>query len=106
MPAVDSGSFLRHRGGSDCDYRSQRVQTDPVNSEKRLAIGALFAALAITTAWTESEIIWLFILCGFIAMLAKAPPRWGRAPTVLRSLAIPAWLLVGIYGGAGRAGEQ
>src|SRR3954447_7347088 len=34
----------------------------------------MFAALAVTTAWTKSEIIWLFILCGFVAMLVKAPP--------------------------------
>src|SRR6266567_6438582 len=33
----------------------------------------IFAVLAITTAWTKSEIIWLFLLCGFIAMLIKAP---------------------------------
>ncbi len=35
----------------------------------------LFAAMAITTAWKESEIVWLFLLCGLIAMLFKARPR-------------------------------
>jgi chromate transporter len=34
----------------------------------------IFAALAITTAWTKSEIVWLFLLCGTIAMFVKAPP--------------------------------
>ncbi len=29
------------------------------------------------TAWKESEIVWLFLLCGFIAMFVKAPPRGG-----------------------------
>src|SRR6266702_5269903 len=38
---------------------------------------ALFTALAVTTAWKEFEIVWLFLLCGFIAMFVKAPPRWG-----------------------------
>src|SRR5713226_4280243 len=38
---------------------------------------ALFTALAVTTAWKESEIVWLFLLCGFIAMFVKAPPRGG-----------------------------
>ncbi len=33
----------------------------------------IFAALALTTAWTESEIVWLFILCGIITLLVKAP---------------------------------
>ena len=34
----------------------------------------IFAALALTTAWTESEIVWLFVLCGIITLLVKAPP--------------------------------
>jgi chromate transporter len=47
--------------------------------KKDWLLWTLFAALAITTAWTESEIVWLFILCGFISMLIKVPPRWGRS---------------------------
>src|SRR5436309_6282320 len=35
----------------------------------------IFAVLAITTAWTKSEIVWLFVLCGVIGILVKAPPR-------------------------------
>jgi len=37
---------------------------------------ALFTALAVTTAWKESEIVWLFFLCGLVSMFIKAPPRW------------------------------
>ena len=36
----------------------------------------LFTTLAITTAWKESEIVWLFVLCGIVSMLIKAPPQW------------------------------
>src|SRR5260370_37407974 len=32
---------------------------------------AIFSVLAVTTAWTESEIVWLFVLCGAIAMFVK-----------------------------------
>jgi chromate transporter len=35
----------------------------------------LFTVSAITTLWTGSEIVWLFILSGLIAMLIKAPPK-------------------------------
>ena len=35
----------------------------------------LFTALAVTTAWKESEIVWLFLLCGLVSMFVKAPPR-------------------------------
>src|SRR5258708_13023774 len=43
----------------------------------------IFVALALTTAWTESEIVWLFIVCGIIALLVKAPPRLpGKTPTM------------------------
>src|SRR5215469_16739940 len=40
---------------------------------------AVFLAMAITTAWKQSEIIWLFLLCGVIAMFLRAPPRRHRA---------------------------
>jgi chromate transporter len=40
----------------------------------------LFAAMAITTAWKESEIVWLFLLCGLIAMIFKARPGMRVAP--------------------------
>ena len=44
----------------------------------------IFVALAITTAWTKSEVVWLFILCGLIAMLIKAPPSLlGRGTPML-----------------------
>jgi chromate transporter len=58
---------------------------------------AIFAALAITTAWTQSEIIWLFILCGVVAMFIKAPPVLSRSQTAMfLSSANP--LLAGIHG--------
>ncbi len=43
---------------------------------------ALFAVIAITTAWTESEIVWLFVLCGIIAILVKAAPHLRSRPAV------------------------
>jgi len=57
----------------------------------------IFAALAITTAWTQSEIVWLFILCGVIAMLVKAPPVAVRAQS-MTLLAMVSPLLTGIHG--------
>ena len=48
---------------------------------------AVFLAMAITTAWTQSEIIWLFLVCGVIAMVLRAPPKLSRAASI--SLALP-----------------
>src|SRR5215470_6681796 len=62
-----------------------------------LLLWAIFAVLAITTAWTQSEIVWLFILCGVVAMFIKAPPSLSRSHTAMfLSSANP--LLVGIHG--------
>lgn len=36
---------------------------------------AIFAVLAVTTAWTSQEIIWLFLLAGVVALAVKAMPR-------------------------------
>src|SRR5215472_1413528 len=58
----------------------------------------IFAVLAVTTAWTESEIVWLFVLCGLIAMLAKAPPALPARATRLMLLGSMNPLLSGIHG--------
>jgi chromate transporter len=57
----------------------------------------IFAALAITTAWTQSEIVWLFILCGVVAMLVKAP-RGAVPAQSMTLLAMVSPLLTGIHG--------
>ena len=57
----------------------------------------IFAVLAITTAWTKSEIVWLFVLCGFFAMIIKAPPALPMRATPLTSLSLHP-LLTGIHG--------
>ena len=36
---------------------------------------ALFLLVAVTTVWTQSEIVWLFVLSGIIAVVVKAPPK-------------------------------
>jgi chromate transporter len=41
---------------------------------------ALFAIIAVTTVWTGSEIVWLFVLCGFISLVAKATPAFLTKP--------------------------
>jgi chromate transporter len=58
----------------------------------------LFSALALTTAWTESEIVWLFILCGVIAIFVKAPPRLRPAPATMASFIGFGWLFTGMHG--------
>jgi chromate transporter len=57
----------------------------------------IFGASALVTAWTESEIVWIFIGSGVIAMLVRAPPKvsGGAAASI-----IPLWLLSGLNGPA------
>jgi len=58
----------------------------------------LFGALAITTVWTQSEVVWLFILSGFVAMLVKAPPKL-KARAVQAGIIGPG-LVTGLLGAA------
>jgi chromate transporter len=55
----------------------------------------LFVVSALVTGWTERELVWLFVLCGVVGLLAKT--RLPRA-----SLAVVPWpfLLTGLYGPA------
>jgi chromate transporter len=41
----------------------------------------LFGASAVATAWTESEIIWLFLGSGVVTLLVRFPPKakWGAS---------------------------
>lgn len=41
---------------------------------KDRVLWAIFAVMALTTAWTESEMISLFVLSGVIALVVQAPP--------------------------------
>jgi chromate transporter len=62
----------------------------------------IFAALAITTAWTQSEIVWLFILSGLVAMFIKAPPSVSQGRSMMLFAGMNP-LLSGIHGVAGAA---
>ena len=57
----------------------------------------LFTVSAIATAWTKSEIIWLFVLCGGVAMIVKT--RLPAAATALFPAGL-AWLTTGVHGPA------
>lgn len=61
---------------------------------------AVFLTLAVTTAWTESEIVWLFVLCGAITLMVKAPPRFSLPSTTAFSFSGVGQLLTGIHGAA------
>ena len=55
----------------------------------------LFAASALVTAWTESELVWLFVLSGVVHLLAKRP----ASARVLVLVPWP-WLVTGLHGPA------
>jgi chromate transporter len=70
---------------------------------------AIFAVLAISTAWTSQEKIWLVLLGGVITLLVKAWPKDLRASSaanlLLAGLALPAsgplWEIFGFFARAG-----
>src|SRR6185503_8240378 len=54
---------------------------------------AIFVVSAVVTAWTESELVWLFVGCGVAALLRHLG---GTAS----AMALAPWLLVGLHGEA------
>jgi chromate transporter len=76
---------------------------------------SLFAASALVTAWTESEIIWVFFLCGFVPVIVRERPKASSvvapgllpaAPWIGSSLGGTAsigllWKILGYFAGAG-----
>src|SRR6266566_4496655 len=67
---------------------------------KDLFLWLLFATIAITTVWTGSEIVWLFVLCGVISVVVKAAPAFLSKPAVPSIAAGFGWLLTGAQGTA------
>jgi chromate transporter len=60
----------------------------------------LFAVAALVTAWTESEIVWVFVGAGALALVVRASP-FARPPTTALGLALlPPGLVAGLAGPA------
>jgi chromate transporter len=60
----------------------------------------IFAVSGIATAWTESEIVWLFIGSGLLAMFIKAPPKPAGGAMSIGLLTLPLWCITGSAGPA------
>ncbi len=56
----------------------------------------LFGVSALVTAWTESEVVWLFVLCGVAALVVRGLAGHPAAALGL----VPVWLLTGLHGPA------
>ena len=58
---------------------------------------ALFAVAALVTAWTESEIVWVFLGAGALALVVRGRPR-GHPPAAVVTGLLPPALLTGLAG--------
>jgi chromate transporter len=54
----------------------------------------IFVLSAVVTAWTESEIVWLFLLCGVAALVVRT------APGAAGIAALVPWFFTGLHGPA------
>ena len=48
----------------------------------------IFVVLAVMTAWTSREIVWLFLVAGVVALLVKAMPTKAQVETVRPSIGL------------------
>jgi chromate transporter len=63
-------------------------------------LAAVFVINAAVTAWSESEIVWVFLLSGVVTLLLRAPPGFSPKTTALGLLAWPEILTTGLQGPA------
>lgn len=66
--------------------------------QKDRLLWAVFLVMLVVTAFTASEIVWLFLLSGVVVLFAKAPPKLGAKSSA--AAVVPAWLLTGLAGPA------
>ncbi|MFN8624640.1 MAG: chromate transporter [Candidatus Binatia bacterium] len=57
----------------------------------------LFVFSAMVTAWTESEVVWQFLLSGVVALVVKASLRARGGIATAALLPWPAWLFAGLH---------
>jgi chromate transporter len=58
----------------------------------------LFVVSAMVTAWTETEVVWLFVLSGVVALVVKTRPRLSARASAM--VIAPTWLIAGLAGPA------
>ncbi|HVT38744.1 MAG TPA: chromate efflux transporter [Gemmatimonadaceae bacterium] len=56
------------------------------------------AVNAVVTAWTEAEVLSLFVASGLVVVVVRAIPR--VPPAAAAAIMIPAWLVTGLHGAA------
>ncbi|HEY7479853.1 MAG TPA: chromate transporter [Gemmatimonadales bacterium] len=61
---------------------------------------AVFGVNAVVTGWTETEIVWVFLLSGVVVMLIRAPPRSSGRGLLFGIAGLPDWLVSGLHGPA------
>jgi len=64
---------------------------------KDMLLWTLFVMSAVVTAWTESEIVWLFLLSGVVALAIRGA---GRSAHLSALALLPPWLWSGLHGPA------
>jgi chromate transporter len=58
---------------------------------------AICLVSGIVTVWTETEVVWLFVACGLVSLVAKMPPSRGQGATMNAVSPAWAWLLTGLH---------
>jgi len=66
--------------------------TDPL-------LWTIFGAAAVITAWTESEVVWVFLAGGVLGLLARGFPGLRARPAAVA--VAPVWLVTGLHGAVG-----
>ncbi len=71
------------------------VKLTTITLAKDPLLWGIFIANGALTAWTESELVWVFVASGLIVYVVRIRPWFGAAHSFL-----PWWLLTGLHGPA------
>jgi len=76
------------------------VKLTRLTLRRDVLLWSLFAVAALVTAWTESEVVWVFVGAGLVALVVRANP-FGKHPSAALGLALlPPGLVAGLAGPA------
>lgn len=76
------------------------VKLAKMTNHKDVLLWAVFTINALVTAWTASEIIWVFILSGIVIMFIKSPSMFKSKSLFSVVAPAPSFLISGVHGAA------
>jgi len=83
---VDAGHILWNRSSRNSIIARSAYKLTKLTLGKDKLLWGIFIVLAVSTAWTSREIVWLFLVAGVVALTGQGDAQRAQVETISRSV--------------------